>query len=336
MALRFVPHHLLADTPNVIVDGSPTPSTVVTLSHWPGSPTPPEVLDDLSAQIVFRALDRPGLLDGAQAVSNNHADQDGLVSVYALTRPDDAVRRRAALIDVARAGDFATFDERDAIRLAFTIAAWCEPDRSPLDTSVFTGGYDEQCGALYEALLPVLPEMLDDVDRFRPWWGEEDAHLQESLDAIASGIVTIEERRDLDLAVVRVPNDWADRVTTRFTVHRADALHPAAIHRSTDRMRVAVVQDGRPRLECRYETWVMYRSRPLVPRPDLRPLAGILAELDPSAGWQADAPGALTPSLRAASAASELTTIAWLATVQDYLRAAPPAWDPMTAASPVA
>ena len=27
------------------------------------------------------------------------------------------------------------------------------------------------------------------------------------------------------------------------------------------------------RLECRYETWVMYRSRPLAPRPDLRELA---------------------------------------------------------------
>jgi len=62
--LRFVGYHRLADTPNVVVDGSPTASTVLTLSHWPGSPTPEHLLDDLSAQIAFRALAEPSLFDG--------------------------------------------------------------------------------------------------------------------------------------------------------------------------------------------------------------------------------------------------------------------------------
>src|SRR5262245_17179276 len=86
--MRFVPYHLLGDTPNVVVDGSATDSTVLTLSHWPGSPTPEELLDDLSAQIAFRALERPGLLDGIEAVSNNHYDQDGLVSAFTLLEPE--------------------------------------------------------------------------------------------------------------------------------------------------------------------------------------------------------------------------------------------------------
>ena len=74
-ALRFVAYDHLGDTPNVVVDGSPTASTRLTLSHWPGSPTPVDLLADLSAQIAFHALDRPAsLFDGIEAVSNNHFD----------------------------------------------------------------------------------------------------------------------------------------------------------------------------------------------------------------------------------------------------------------------
>jgi hypothetical protein len=62
--MRFVPFHQLDGQPHVVVDGGPTDGTRLTLSHWPASPTPVDLLDDLSAQIAFRALERPGLLDG--------------------------------------------------------------------------------------------------------------------------------------------------------------------------------------------------------------------------------------------------------------------------------
>src|SRR5690606_11234720 len=54
--VEYVPYHELAGRPNVILDGSPTEGTVVTISHWPGHPPPPEVADDLSAQMAFRML----------------------------------------------------------------------------------------------------------------------------------------------------------------------------------------------------------------------------------------------------------------------------------------
>ncbi|MFM2078255.1 MAG: hypothetical protein RJA49_2145, partial [Actinomycetota bacterium] len=148
--LRFLGYHRMGDIPNVVVDGSPTASTRLTLSHWPGSPTPDDVLDDLSAQIAFHALDRPRLLDGIEVVSNNHFDQDGLMSAYALLEPTAAQARRAAVIDVASAGDFATFRDRDAMRIAMALAAHDDPDRSPLGADVFAHGYEEQCAALYE------------------------------------------------------------------------------------------------------------------------------------------------------------------------------------------
>lgn len=328
MALRFAPAHELDEIPHVVVDGGPIASTALTLSHWPGSPTPVELLDDLSAQIVFHALRRPELFDGIEVVTNNHFDQDGLAGVFGLVDPQTALTLEERLVDLARAGDFGTFEHRDSIRLAFVLAAWDDEARSPLDQALLAGTYEERCGRLYTELVPRVPELLADVDALRPWWEHEDAHLDESLRAIDSGVVRIADRPDLDLAVVEVPDAWAERTTTRFTVGRSDAVHPSAIANRTERLRVATVQAGRYRLECRYETWVMFRSRPVMPRPDLRPIASRLHELDPSAGWVARAPSALTPTLSSADE-SELSPDAWLSTVTASLATAPPAWDPV-------
>lgn len=346
MALRFVPFHDLervADTPHVpqvphvIVDGGPLPSTALTLSHWPGSPTPEHLLDDLSAQIVFHALDHPEVFDTPagrlEVVSNNHFDQDGLASAFTLVDPDAARSRREQLIDVACAGDFATFTDRDSMRLAFALAAWADPDRSPLDEATFAGSYDEQCGRLYDQLLPRVPELLDDVAALRPWWEAEDAHLTESLDAIDQGVVTIDERPGIDLATVTVPDAWAERMTTRFTINRSEALHPAAVNAATDRLVIATVQGPRHRVECRYESWVMYRSRPVRQRPDLRLLTERLQTAEQGdAVWSADPPGALTPALQVCSGHSTLDPARFRDELERFLAVAAPAWNPRSPA----
>ena len=326
--LRFVPYHLLGDTPNVVVDGSPTASTLLTLSHWPGSPTPIDLLDDLSAQIAFHALERPALFDGIDAVSNNHFDQDGLMCAYALLDRGAATERRAQVIDVASAGDFATFTDRDSMRVAMTLAAFDDPDRSPLDGEVFAHGYQHQCGRLYELLLPRVGELLDHPERSHDLWAAENAHLDESLDAIDRGIVVLREHRDVHLAEVVVPDDWAERVASRFTVERAAAVHPAAINTRTECMRLLVSHGNQHRVELRYETWVMYRSHPVPARPDLRVLATRLDGLEGRACWRADPPGALTPMLQPDAQGSSLSLDRFRDELVAFLRTAPAAWDP--------
>src|SRR5947208_2433644 len=104
--MRFHPYPSL-ESANVIVDGAPQADTVLTLSHWPKSGSPREFAADTSAEIVFRWLSagRPGAR-GAELVSNNHFDEDGLVGIYAAVDPERAMARRELLSDVARAGDF--------------------------------------------------------------------------------------------------------------------------------------------------------------------------------------------------------------------------------------
>jgi hypothetical protein len=314
--MRYVPYDELDGIPNVIVDGAAHPDTVLTLSHWPGSPTPVALREDLSAQIAFRYLDRPDLHVRAEVVSNNHLDQDGLASMYALVEPEDARARREQLVDVARAGDFATFRARDSARIAWTIAELAAGEG----------------GAGYPELLELLPELLDHPERYRAHWVDEDAHLAATEAAIADGTITVTEHpsRDLDLAVVTIPDGWTARRSHRFTRIGTSVAHPAAIHNATDRFTVVYQQGGRSELVYRYETWVQYMSRRPRARADLTAFAEELTAEEPGdARWTFDGVGDLEPALQLVGAEeSSIPPESFLDRVTTFLRAAPAAWNP--------
>ena len=82
--MDYITYDALKDQPNIIVDGSGNPSTVLVLSHWPHSGTPSEFKADTSTEIVLNFLQsnrRSEFEATAQTVSNNHFDEDGLMSV---------------------------------------------------------------------------------------------------------------------------------------------------------------------------------------------------------------------------------------------------------------
>jgi hypothetical protein len=187
--MRYVPYPDLDGAPNLIVDGAATGGTTITLSHWPHAVCPPGLEADLSAQMAFAFLDRGDI--GPDLVSNNHFDQDGLVGVFAMVDPEAAHERRGLLIDVAGAGDFATYRSRDAARISMAIGAYADPAVSPLDLG--DGDYPSRVAIFYRELLGRLPELCDKTERFRELWAPDDAVLEASEAAIASGRVTIEE-----------------------------------------------------------------------------------------------------------------------------------------------
>lgn len=328
--LRFAGYDACASSPNVVVDGSPNAGTVLVLSHWPGMPTPERCAADTSCQMVFRYLDRGADLHGhARFVTNNHFDQDGLTGVYALTDPDDARRRRRLLEAVASAGDFGVTTNRTAARISMAISALADPATSPL---ALPADYPAMCAVLYEHGLGVLPAWLDDPERCRSLWEEEDTQLDAGEAALAAGEVTIDERPDVDLAVVTLPD--ASRSTGhRFAGRSFTGIHPIALHAATDRTNLLTIDrsGGRHRLTCRYEGWVQYRSRVIAPRVDLAPLTEQLTEAEPGgARWTSTPPADLTPELFTDDShpASELDP-EWLTdAVTTHLRTASPAWDP--------
>jgi hypothetical protein len=329
--LHYVPYASLAGAPSVIVDGSPAPGTVLCLSHWPGIASPPEFAADLSADMAFRYLGAFDRHESARAASNNHFDQDGLVGLFALVAPDDALARRHELVEVARAGDFAVTSSPTARRVSMALSAFADPERSPLGP--LPTEYDDMTAALYSELLGRLPELCDRPERWRGLWAEEEATLRASQDALAAGGVTISERPEVDLAIVRVPEEAPRGGGHRFAGQWVSGLHPMAINDATERGAVLTLRGNHYELAYRYESWVQFRSRMVRPRADLAPLAERLNAAESEAGgtaqWVAQPVSALTPTLApAGDAASSLAPGAVVAAVEAHLRTAAPAWDP--------
>ncbi len=327
--MRFVGYDELGDEPNIVVDGAANSATLITLSHWPHSGTPRALKADSSTEIVFKYLDAPDFHVAAEVASNNHFDEDGLAGLYALIEPEAANRMRGLLNDLSHAGDFATYRDRRAARIAFTISAFVDRAVSPLDTAIFDRPYPEQCASLYRALLPRLHEMATDIERFENYWRDEDRALDDSEAALRTGAVTIEEMADIDLAVVTVPEGWAAGPAHRFTQPEAAPCHPMAVHNATRCNRILTIQGRRYDVLYRYESWVQYMTHPPPARVDLGTLAERLTTEESAGEWHFDGIAALTPRMTLQGAEqSNISPESFREKLVAYLDAAPPAWDP--------
>ncbi len=314
--MRFVPYNE-GTIPNIVVDGSPNQHTIVTLSHWPKSGTPKELKADTSAEIAFNYLDSPELQVTSEVVTNNHFDEDGLIGVFALTNPGAANRYRDLLVDVASAGDFGVFKDRDAVRICFAVSSLSNPKLSPLAKRIFELPYPKMAAELYMGGLDLLPRLLTQPNDYRSLWEDEEARLLESERLLREGVVAIEEQRDMDFAVVRTPPD-------------VKTCHPLAIYNSTPCTRLLLLQGQHAEVQYRYEGWVQFVSRNVVPRVDLSDLADELNREERTGGrWMFDDVASITPRLflegkRETSIPCDVIR----QRVERHLRTAPPAWHP--------
>jgi hypothetical protein len=328
--MQFLPYAQAAAVPNVIVDGARNIETILTLSHWPKSGSPAELKGDTSTAIVFNYLDRPQFHVEADAVSNNHFDEDGLVGIFAMLEPAMAGRHRDLLIDVAQAGDFGVFKNRQAARIAFVLSAYADPESSPLPAKLFTLPYPDLASELYVQLLDVLPKLVTSADEYRTLWDSEDDRLTASEKLIEQGLITIDEQPDLDLAIVRLPEDLTRQRVHRFTQRRLAECHPFALHNRTTCTRLLLLQGRRAELQYRYEGWVQLASRRPAPRVDLSDLANELNREESSGGrWVFDGVDQITPKLHLKG--SDTTSVpadTIVRRVEHHLRTGRAAWDP--------
>lgn len=326
----YVPYGELGATPNIIVDGPPQKATVLTLSHWPNNDTPAELRRDTSTAIAFAYLDEPALHRTEGIVSNSHFDEDGLFSMFALVDPARALRHRQLLIDASRAGDFGVFEHRDAARLAFTIEAYTDPERSPLPKAVFAGCEQRRTAKLYSAMLEELPLILAALADYKSYWQTQDEHLSQSQAWLSGGTVQIEERPGLDLALVRLPLQLPEAAARRYLQTERAPVHPFAIHERTHCNRLLRIQGQRYELQYRYESWVQVQSRRPALRVSLEGLAERLNALETAPGnWCAEGVMEVAPRLYLDGVeASGLDEQAFVELVSDHLANAPVAWDP--------
>ena len=141
----------------------------------PGRGTPPALADDTSAAIVDRYLRAGAAGPEVVAVTNNHYDEDGLFGIWLLLeRPADGAPERALAIAAAEAGDFATWTDPWAARVAIAAMAMAERATTPfpeVGRALARAGGRDPAGALYLAILPRVGGLLADPERYRDGLG---------------------------------------------------------------------------------------------------------------------------------------------------------------------
>jgi len=333
---RYVQPHLLDDRAHVIVDGAPRRGTAYTLSHWPGTPTPPGLGADLSAEIVRHALDHPELLpDPVNVASIDHYDVDGVVALALVVVDGLNAAHGPLLVEAARVGDFDVVTDRRAALIAFALNALSDGDGGGGAASA-PAAYDtvERCGRRAQAALAMMGDLADDPEPFEALWRDEWAAYDASVGAFDQGWATLDEFPEFDLAVVRVDRDHDG---TAATAWKSAPLHPAAVHSATSCLRVATLTGDRMELRYRYESWVRLSGRRPRPRVDLERLASELtAAEEGNRRWVFDGAGALRGALHLARD-DDTSTIAperFVEVVCERLAAldrGPAAWDPYRA-----
>jgi Family of unknown function (DUF6687) len=272
---------------HIVVDGVPVEGTALSLSHRPGGGCPANLADDTSALIVDRYLREGAGGEAVDAVTNDHYDEDGLFGIWLLLEaPPEDSPERALAIEASEAGDFKTWRDPWAPRVAIAAMGMAERHLTPLPEVgrilARSAGRDP-AGELYRAVLPHTRRLLTDPERYRMVWGDEWSVVEADMALLDAGGATIEEEPAADLAVVRTPRP----------------LHPMALYPRTRCTRVlTATPDGVLVVQHRYETWVEYASRPLAPRVDLAPLAARLQEREERPGrWVWDGADAIMPRL---------------------------------------
>ncbi len=326
MTIAFKPYYELNDVPNIIVDGRPHKDSALVLSHWKGSGTPAIHMRDSSAQIVLDYLSSY-TLPPVSAVSNDHFDQDGLIGIFSIIEKDYALANKEFLIDVAEAGDFAKYKNRNAARVTFTIARMLDEDSGFFDPSVFRLSYPEMTAIFYQKLLSILPEIIERLDSYKKYWVDEDLFLSKSENLIDSRLIKICEIGHIPVAVVEISSDIDSQMFHWANQRRWGLVHDMAIHKRTDLAQILYRQGRRYWFKYRYESWVQFKSKQHPRRVDLSFLADELNAIDTNAGWKYDGSSSLTPILSSKNESS-ISFDDFCQMLFKHLISSPIDWDP--------
>jgi hypothetical protein len=323
----YLPYQDLDGVANIIVDGRPHPDSVLVLSHWKGSGTPASLMRDTSAQTVLESLTSHPYPSRALAVSNNHFDQDGLVGIFSLLNQDYALAHKDFLIDIAEAGDFAKFKNREAARVTFVIAKLLDKETGFFEPKAFALPYLELTAIFYRKFLSILPDIIERLPAYEAYWSEEDQFLEDSENLIRDGLIQITELENPPLAIVEISPNLPQRQYHWANQKKRGIVHDMAIHNNTDRALILYKHGKNYWFNYRYETWVQFVSKRHPARVDLQPLSEQLNLLEGDVKWSYTGSDDLTPML-SCKGESSLSFESFTGLLFEALRLAPVNWDP--------
>ncbi len=248
------------------------------LSHWPGHATPAKYRAPTSTEMALRwarDADRGEFIRGLNAVTNNHADTDGLLAAWVALHPDAGIAEAPHLAAAARAGDFGWYTSPKGVRLDLLVESYCESPESPLAGTLAGAGPDERLGILYGELLPKLPSLLHEIEEQRPLWEPGWKAIEAGFKVLRSGAGTM-----------------TDHPGSSLSVYAGPAIAEGCL-RSTQGyprlLRIEKRPDGASRIlyEHDHHSWFDIGGNGRELRVALAPLAAALNDADPDGRWTA-------------------------------------------------
>lgn len=216
--MRFVFHDAGLRPPFLCVDG--VVEDGLNLSHWPGNRTPIHLKADTTTEMAMNLARDPlrdRWLDGIEIVTNNHFDTDGLLSVFAVLRPREALAHEAELVRAARTGDFGDWTTPEAFKVDAVVTAHDDDVRSPLAAEIRGLPARERTQRLYDHLLAALPGLLTEASARKDLWG---AGLQDVIRSMMrfKDVARVREHDGSRLSVIEAREPLAEMA--RFNMAR--------------------------------------------------------------------------------------------------------------------
>lgn len=276
--MKFIFENLLPDDRNNVLSVDGIFRSAMNLGHWPGNTSPAELKADTSTEMAFNLIesdDNEKYLRNIDIVSNNHFDSDGVIAAFVLLYPDDALKMKNALIDIATTGDSFEFTTEDALKADKVLNDLQYPDRS-LFKEVFKNPDSEIISSLYLKSFDLLPELVNNVDEFEQYFKEDFILYTKSESAFESHIALWSDYNDCHLTVIE----------SDFRLHSVSAIS----HADNDIvLTIEVSPDGR-KYELKYKpyTWHDTLRRNQVKKQTFEPLSKKLnlIELNDKGLWR--------------------------------------------------
>lgn len=196
-----VPTH---PAPHVLVNGAPSPSTAFALLGA-SCPRAFRALTATEAAAKFLADgESVAVVRATGAVAAAAVPTlDAVAALAMLSRPELAANAQM-LAGIARGGLLNFYPTRDAARAAMALARATDPASSPFPREAFLPAPGSPPSDLTIHLVPLLSELVKDMNSHSDLWHPEDALYEATLEAIRKNLIRIDRRPDLDLAVVEI------------------------------------------------------------------------------------------------------------------------------------
>jgi hypothetical protein len=261
-----------------------------TITHHKGSSTPREVkVGDTSTENVLHAIKTRHRFTTKRGkvsrVTCDHFDIDGLISVFSVLHPNDAVKYEEILVEAARIGDFREFEHVNVVApasvKALRLCSYINQVEKERFNLPFVGDEKENCLLKYKHFLEYFKGYVVacgtcDVDRIHEEFELTMEGEEEFSKVLRDAKLVREHKNDI--------TKWLEVSTTVIKLPKPVhyyALFGATVGTDTC---IAIYDGKRYEVEHKYTTFVDVQSRETQPRLDLTHLAKTLNALEEDDG----------------------------------------------------